>query len=206
MIVGLTGKSCSGKDYFASKLDSSLFYVIDEDKLGHQALINQKDRLVSAFGEGILTDGSVDRKKLSPIVFSSKEKLETLNSIVHPWMVEETMRIARCEEEKGFVAVINAAILEEMGFVEHCDMIVLVLSKYENRLSRALKRDGVTAEAFKARSESQSEIGSTLFSSGKKLITIFNDSTLDAMDKQCEFFSKAILAEKERKERKKASK
>ena len=202
MIVGLTGKSCSGKDYFASLLDKDLFYIIDEDKLGHLALNERQHELVAAFGDVILTDGTIDRKKLSPIVFPSEEELEKLNSIVHPWMVERTLAIAKDAEEKGFIVIINAAILELMGFVPHCDMVLLVLSSYEHRLQRALMRDGVTPEAFKARSDSQSEIGTTLFSSGKKIITIFNDSTEDALKKQCEFFSNAMVKQKEKLEKK----
>ena len=198
MIVGLTGKSCSGKDFFASLLDRNLFSVIDEDKLGHIALKERQPELVSAFGSSILTDGSIDRKKLAPIVFSSEEKLSVLNSITHPWMVERTLEYAKEQQEKGFIVVINAAILEQMGFVPYCDMVLLVLSSFEHRLERALRRDGVTHEAFKARSDSQSEIGSTLFSSGKKVITIFNDSTEDALRKQCEFFSNAMVKEKEK--------
>ena len=37
MIIGLTGKSCSGKDY-VSRMFGDDFVVIDEDKLGHVAL------------------------------------------------------------------------------------------------------------------------------------------------------------------------
>ena len=94
MIIGLTGKSCSGKDYVA-RLFGEEFVVIDEDNLGHVALDNNREKLVAAFGDSIITDGKVDRKKLGPIVFSDKEKLEKLNSISHPWMVAETLRLCR---------------------------------------------------------------------------------------------------------------
>ena len=40
------------------------FLVIDEDHLGHIALDVNKDKLVDAFGEDILRDGKVDRKKI----------------------------------------------------------------------------------------------------------------------------------------------
>lgn len=192
MIIGLTGKSCSGKDYFASLLDKNLFYVIDEDEFGHVALTEEKERLVEAFGDGILTDGKVDRRKLSPIVFSSPDKLDTLNGIVHPWMVNRTLELCKIGEDEGKIAVINAAILEKMGFVQYCDLVVLVLSSYENRLKRALLRDGCTEEMFKKRSDAQQEIGTTLFSSGKRLITIFNDGDKEALEKQVGFFTESM--------------
>lgn len=192
MIVGLTGKSCSGKDYFASLLDSDKFFIIDEDEVGHAALEEQKDLIVEAFGDSIITDGFIDRKKLGPVVFSDEEKLEKLNGIVHPWMVDKTLELCSSAVDSGKIAVINAAILEKMGFVEHCNQIVLVVSDYKNRLERALLRDGCTEEAFKRRSESQAEIGSTLFSSGKKLITVFNNGSKENLERQALFYSASI--------------
>ena len=152
MIIGLTGKSCSGKDYVAH-LFGEEFVVIDEDKLGHVALDNNREKLVAAFGDSIITDGRVDRKKLGPMVFSDKEKLEKLNSISHPWMVAETLSLCREAERKGKIAVINAAILEKMGFVPYCNEVVLVSSPYSERLKRAVMRDKITPEAFEKREE-----------------------------------------------------
>lgn len=192
MIIGLTGRSCSGKDKVASLLPDE-FAVIDEDRLGHVALDENKEKLVSLFGEEILTCGSVDRKKLGPIVFSSPEKLSALESVSHPWMVSETLRLCREAEEKGRIAVINAAILEKMGFVQYCNEVVLVVSDYEKRLERALKRDGITEEAFKKRSESQKDIGSALYSSGVKTITLFNNSDEETLSRQVKAYCDTIF-------------
>ncbi len=191
MIVGLTGKSCSGKDTAASLLDER-FVVIDEDGLGHEALEMNTERLVSAFGEAILTDGKVDRKKLGPLVFSSSEKLETLNSITHPWMVEETLRRCRGIEKEGRIAVINAAILESMGFVPYCSEIIYVMSPLEKRIERAALRNGTSREDFLRRAESQKDIGSTLFSSGKKVITIINDKEMEELSRQVSAYCASI--------------
>lgn len=193
MIIGLTGKSCSGKNAFARMMDSDKFQIIDEDKIGHIALNEKKNALVEAFGSSIIApDGNIDRKKLGPIVFSSEENLLKLNSIVHPYMVEYTLKLCNEISDSGKVPVINAAILEEMGFVPYCNEVVLVLSKYENRLMRAKSRDGISDEAFKRRSESQNDIGSTLFSSGKKIITIFNDGTEEELSRQVKYYCATI--------------
>ncbi len=191
MIVGLTGKSCSGKDRVASLLDER-FVVINEDGLGHEALEKNIERIREAFGDGVISGGTVDRKKLGRVVFSSPEKLSLLNSITHPWMVEETIEKCRRIEKDGKIAVINAAILEEMGFVEYCDEIIFVLAPYEKRLERALKRDGVSAEAFQKRSESQKSIGSTIFSSGKKVVTIINDKDDEELSRQVSSYCATI--------------
>ena len=195
MIIGLTGKSCSGKDYVAH-LFGEEFVVIDEDKLGHVALDNNREKLVAAFGDSIITDGRVDRKKLGPMVFSDKEKLEKLNSISHPWMVAETLSLCREAERKGKIAVINAAILEKMGFVPYCNEVVLVSSPYSERLKRAVMRDKITPEAFEKRDENQKDIGSTLSNGGVKVTNIINDSDKESLSRQVKEYCDSILSKR----------
>ena len=188
MIIGLTGKSCAGKDRFASLLDER-FLVIDEDGIGHDALEELKDKLAAEFGASIIgKDGKFDRKILGPIVFSSPEKLEKLDSITHPWMVERTLEIAHQAEKDGRIAVINAALLEKMGFVKHCDQVVLVQADYSVREKRALSRDGATPESFRKRCDSQKEIGLSLFASGKKVVTILNNGSDEALSRQVSYY------------------
>lgn len=189
MIIGLTGKSCAGKDAVAALLDKKRFEVIDVDKLGHDALAMNKDKLVEAFGDGIIAqDGSVDRKVLGPLVFSDPDKLGTLNSITHPWMHDEAIRRAEEAEREGKDAVINAALLESMGFVESCDRIILVVAEYETRLKRALQRDsGMTEEKFRDRTMAQKDVGLSLFGSGRPVFTIINDEGFDSLSRQVMF-------------------
>jgi len=186
MIIGLTGRSCSGKDRVAELMKKYNVVVIDEDKLGHQALKENIDKLAEAFGSDIIENGEVNRKKLGPIVFSDPSKLEALNSITHPWMVERTLELCREAEKEGKTAIINAALLESMGFVEYCDVIILVYAPYEVRLKRALRRDNITEENFRKRSESQSDIGLLALSSDKKVITIMNNTTEEQLSRQVE--------------------
>ena len=170
--------------------------VIDEDKLGHVALDNNREKLVAAFGDSIITDGKVDRKKLGPIVFSDKEKLEKLNSISHPWMVAETLRLCREAESEGKIAVINAAILEKMGFVPYCNEVVLVSSPYSERLKRAVMRDKITPEAFEKRDENQKDIGSTLSKGSVKVTNIINDGDKESLSRQVKEYCDSILGKR----------
>ena len=193
MIIGLTGKSCAGKDAVAALLDKKRFEVIDVDKLGHDALSMNKDKLVEAFGDGIIAqDGSVDRKILGPLVFSDPDKLGTLNSITHPWMHDEAMRRAEEAEREGKDAVINAALLESMGFVDYCQLVILVTAPLDVRMKRAMERNGMSPGEFMKRAEAQKDIGLSLFSSGRRVITIINDSTKDSLSRQVSFLCDTI--------------
>ena len=178
MIIGLTGKICAGKDTLASMLPHDRFFVIDVDGLGHEALSENVSAIRHAFGDSVIkADGSVDRKVLGPMVFADKEKLE---------------RMARDAEEKGLIAVINAALLESMGFVPHCDKIILVTAPYEVRERRAWLRSGLDKDEFRRRSEAQKEIGLSLFSSGRPVITIINGGDEDSLSRQVSFLCDTI--------------
>lgn len=190
MITGLTGRSCSGKDAAAAFFIQKGFEVIDVDRLGHEALVANRDRLVSAFGEGILAeDGAVSRRALGNIVFSNSELLEKLNSISHPWMCN---RVEELVEGKD-LCFINCALLEKMNLVRLCDEILYFWAPLEERVKRAIQRDGITEESFLRREANQKEIGSTLFECGRRVITILNDGDKNYLYRQLEFYYDTLL-------------
>ena len=119
------------------------WFVMDMDRFGHDALIMKTADVVKAFGEDILSnDGSIDRKKLGSIVFSSRIQLRRLESILHPEMVYQ------CEQEinnnKHKHILINAAILHHMGLNNLCDSVLWIESGFFTRIRRAWKRDKIS--------------------------------------------------------------
>lgn len=82
-IIGITGKSGSGKTVFASLLARKLHCnYIDVDKIGHIALYRPEilDELCKKFGNEILDEnGNLDRKKIGNIVFTRKRQNERID-------------------------------------------------------------------------------------------------------------------------------
>lgn len=189
MVIGVTGRSCSGKDVVVRVMEERGIPSVNVDHLGHLALENNKERLVEAFGAEILRDGKVDRKILGPIVFSDPEKLATLNGISHPWMVAEVEKFTLSHK----LCTINAALLESMDLVRFCNDILYVFAPYELRRTRAMSRDNLSAEAFERRNENQKEIGSTLFECGKRVITIINDKDMDYLYRQIDCYCDILI-------------
>ena len=159
-LVGLTGGSASGKTSVGRRLERAGWGVVDCDKLGHQAYTPGQPaytNLVSQFGEKVLSeDGSVNRRVLGGIVFSDKEKLAQLNSIVWPEIERLALEEAHHLWTSGCpVVVLDAAVLLEAGWETSCHEVWVCVVPREEAVARIMARDGKTEEEATRRIESQ---------------------------------------------------
>lgn len=121
-IIGLIGGIASGKSVISQHFEKLGAFVINCDKLAHQ--IYEPDtpchsKLVEHFGNDILSDdNAINRKKLGAIVFADKTKLNELNQIVWPLLMDEVQRkIDNIRTNKTHdVVVIEAAVLLQAGW------------------------------------------------------------------------------------------
>lgn len=143
MIIGITGGVGTGKSTVAKFLKKfSKGELINVDKLGWQILEAKKDELIKTFGKGILTKGKINRKKLGEIVFGNNIKINLLNSIVQPVLINELKHsILNTPGEK--IKIVDCALIYEWKIEKWFDKIVLVTSSYENRVKhvKGLKYD-----------------------------------------------------------------
>lgn len=129
MVIGLTGKFCTGKNRVGSIMEDQGWMVIDVDFLGHEALHRKRDRVADYFGAEYLDErDEVDRRKLADRVFNSPGELAFLESLTHPVMVDmcREMITNRDEEKYPRGTVLNAAVLHKMQLDALCDMILYV--------------------------------------------------------------------------------
>lgn len=162
-VIGLCGGSGSGKGTVAGMFSDYGIPSIDTDAVYHD-LTSCKTSCVDAlsceFGCGILnSDGSLNRKELSKVVFfgeESSEKREALNRISHKYVLDKVREILRCYESRGVVAaLVDAPLLFESGFDKECDFVIAVIAERDVRIARIVERDGISAEAALRRIESQ---------------------------------------------------
>ena len=161
--IGVCGSSGSGKG-FVCKLFSTFGYKwIDTDKVYRDLATPKSEcvkRLNECFGDSILnSDGSLNRKALSKIVFEGEkagEKLKKLNEITHYHISVETERIIKESEKNGYSGVlIDAPVLFESGFDRMCDVTVCVTAPFDLKLKRVIARDNITKEKALSRISTQ---------------------------------------------------
>ncbi len=142
--IGLTGPAGAGKDTVAKILEQRGAYIIDVDKLAHEIYPLVLEKLIKAFGQGILNEnGAVDREKLGEIVFNDKNKLEQLNQIIHPELKKRIKLRAKSVESR--LIVINAALPQLFeGLV---DETWVVIASRETRSKRVKNEKIIDAQA-----------------------------------------------------------
>ena len=187
MVIGLTGKSCSGKNYVGDILASKGLEVWDTDKMCHLGLNDNIRAIVSEFGEDVVvsTGGrpEVSRSALGKIVFSDPQRRKALEDILYPWLGEKVIRWI--ESNPDGVLVLNGALLYRSGFCGLCKAVIYVDASYEERLKRAIERDGLDEEAFLMRENSQQDVDFRDVTYPVPLYVISNNgSNLDEVNRQ----------------------
>lgn len=159
-VIGLTGGILSGKSTIAQMLAEKGAAVIDADKLAHEAYkpnTKLNEELVDEFGPGIRkADGSIDRKKVSRIVFDDPKALARLNAIVHPRIKEMARADIERYKKKGVpVVVLEGALLIEAKWTDLADEVWVALAPPDTAVKRLKERGGLTEDEARSRIQAQ---------------------------------------------------
>lgn len=157
MIVGITGGIGSGKSTVTGlfkELDNVVVYVADDEA---KKLMNTSETIRSAivreFGEKTYQDNNLNRPYLAKQVFNDKEKLSTLNAIVHPEVHQHFRTFIKTHEQS--IIIYENAILFEIGSDRFCDVIIAIFVAENERIKRVMRRDNVTEKEVLNRIKNQ---------------------------------------------------
>ena len=134
MKIGIAGGIGSGKSYVAARLAARGITVYDCDTAAKR-LMRTSPELRRQLTELI---GSLDKAAISRFLLASEENQQAINAIVHPAVFADFI-------ESG-LDWLESAIMFESGADRYVDRVIVVTAPEEVRISRIMRRDGITRE------------------------------------------------------------
>ena len=147
MLVGLCGRSGSGKGYVSALFSRRGIPSVDTDAV-YRTMTGPADALSpcmielrARFGDSVVSeDNSLNRAAMRALVFGGDaEALSDLNRITHHYILDETRRIA----DAHCAVLVDAPLLYESGFDAECARVVCVTAPEETIVARIMQRDGI---------------------------------------------------------------
>ena len=154
--IGITGGIGSGKTYIASVFQSFRIPIFNADIQAKKVMTSSR-KLIKVvkeeFGNDIYKDSDLNKEKLASIVFSNSDKLQKLNSLVHP-IVKEEFNNWYMKQTSPYV-IKEAAILFESNSHIGLDAVICVSAPLDLRIKRLLNRDDYSENEIKKRIDNQ---------------------------------------------------
>lgn len=184
--IGITGGIGSGKSTVTSLFARLGVPVFDSDKVARKLIDSDstiKNQIIRAFGPEAYLPGSggLDRKRIGSLVFADPKKLEVLNSITHPpviqaaadWLSYQQQQYKKYKKlwiQQRQAALVNqeslpaapvcyvikeAALLFESGTDRSLDFIIGIYADREVRTRRIIQRDRLNQDEAQRRIDNQ---------------------------------------------------
>lgn len=196
-VLGVTGGIGSGKSTVSGYFRDKGIQVLDADEISRQVTdvggvaLPEIAELLGA--RAINSKGALNRSYVATLVFSEKNKLDKLSSIIHRYVLSTIgEEIAKAAEKKVKLIVLDVPIPVRHGFVDVCNQIWVVSASDPVRLDRLEARgmdrdDAKKRMAMQMTREEYEELGDVI---------LVNDGTLDELYAQIDKAVKSELNER----------
>lgn len=150
--IGITGGVGAGKSTVLTFLEKEYgAFVIQADQVGHLVMEPGEEcyePVIALFGKQIIKeDKTIDRKRVSDVVFGKPEKLSQLNAIIHPAVKRYILSSLEKQKKAGSaICIVEAALLLEEHYQDFCDEVWYIHTDKEIRISRLMESRGYTRE------------------------------------------------------------
>lgn len=156
--IAVTGNIGSGKTAFTKFLADEGYPVIPADDLSKDILMNDpevRNEIVREFGAQSYQGNKINNKYLAEEVFSNKNKLKKINSILHPRVRTKIELLTEEYFRNSNVVFVEAALIFESKIDKIYDYIVLITADKEIRMKRSLKSKKLSEVEFNKRENNQ---------------------------------------------------
>ena len=150
LVLGVTGGIASGKTTVANMLEDLGVPIIDFDLLSRQVVEPGQPAfkdITDYFGDGVIDkNGTLDRKRLSTIVFRNPAKRKILEGITHPRIVEAFVRQIKEMAEKDPHGIVQVVIplLFEVNLTHLVHKVLVVYVSPDKQIERLTRRDKIS--------------------------------------------------------------
>ena len=193
LVVALTGGIGAGKSTVAQFFAQLGALVVDADQLAKTAIERGSDgfaEVMMRFGDEIIVNGDIDRKKLAEIIFSDAKARADLEAIIHP-KVQALFAEVVSDLNPNDILIYEIPLLVETAAASKFDYIITVEADIEVRKERLLKKGlyisqiekRIAAQAYPAEREA---IANTV---------LLNNADEDALLRQVENLLPGFVAE-----------
>lgn len=143
-IIGITGSIATGKSTVTSYVRDKGYPVIDSDAIAYYALTKDSDCIqrVKELFDCMDKKGAIDRKKLGKVIFQDAHAKAQLESIIHPYVIQEIQKLIATYSTNE-VVFLDIPLLYESHLEYLCTKIVVVYVNQELEIKRLMKRDTI---------------------------------------------------------------
>lgn len=193
--VALTGGIATGKSHVLASLRNRGVPCLDADELAHGVMAPGTEAtmaIAERFGDVLAVDGSIDRRKLGPLVFADAAARRDLEAIVHPAVYRAIAAGLRGFELLGDspLVVVDIPLLYETGRAGDFSKVIATLCTRETQLARLALR-GLSADASEQRLAAQLPADEKARRADYVIVT---DGTFDETDRQIDDVLQSLLA------------
>jgi len=191
IVIGITGIIGSGKTTTSRALKKRGISVIDLDALAKKAIMLKEvqKEIEKRLGKEYIKDGAPAIEKLKEAVFMNKEKLRTLENIIHPRVKERLWKKIEKKRETGADRVIvDGPLLYETDLYKSFDKIVVV-SAETKKIKERLRIRGLSDDDMNRRISNQIPLKEK---EKRADFVIFNNGTKRDLEQKIEELLKRI--------------
>ncbi len=186
--VAITGGIGSGKSTVLNILKNKGYPTFSCDEIYKELIFDkQYIKSISENFKNVVFDGVIDRKKLAEKVFSDEKKLELLNEIAHPLIMQRLQeKIKRIDDGLVF-AEIPVLFESKEDYAKNFSKIIVVRRNKSKRIESVIERDEVTKEDVEKRILAQYDYDTFNSLANLKQYPVeflINDGTIEKLEKE----------------------
>lgn len=146
-VIGVTGSSGSGKSTVSKiiqkELNAKLIVADEIVKKMQEPGEEYFEKTIELLGSKYLNkDGKLNRKKVANLIFKDEEKRKKINELTKKYVVTEIL--SKIENSTSEYIVIDVPLLVESGLNKICNIVIGVISNFEEQIKRICSRDNIT--------------------------------------------------------------